>query len=476
MEIFKSRFKDIQEILMKEPFTRGGDSFFFSDGVSVAIGAKTQVADDVLTNNTISQARYMAEYDPAKHDIHRDTNVPSIVAKVDNGSGMGYIELKYKRMALSYQKKIAEKQSLYLAAKPMALTLYNNKPNQETKDLFTSVKQDWISKNMDVRKYEAVYHQKCTGDSAMLFYFDSNGELQTKVYSYMNGYTIIPHTNSYGEIDFVAFSYTQDTKKMLDCYDNTQMYRFERVEGDEEWKLRLVRSHGFNEVPVAYKRGEVAWENAQSIIEVLEIIYNIYTVIMKRHGWGLLYIRGVIDPNLQKTAGAVILNDPNPDSNGTAEFKAPPTPEGMENLIKDLRKQIQWQTSTVFLHPEDIKLGSEPSGTAIKMLLNAALEKALLDCMEWDNVADKMCRLFLYGLGVEKGNLTSYNLLKVRASFEAWMPQSDTEIVSNIAQLRGAKVISVETASEYSPFAEPDEYERIKKEKLEEEDSNNEIN
>ena len=213
--------------------------------------AKTQVADDVLTNNTISQARYMAEYDPAKHDIHRDTNVPSIVAKVDNGSGMGYIELKYKRMALSYQKKIAEKQSLYLAAKPMALTLYNNKPNQETKDLFTSVKQDWISKNMDVRKYEAVYHQKCTGDSAMLFYFDSNGELQTKVYSYMNGYTIIPHTNSYGEIDFVAFSYMQDTKKMLDCYDNTQMYRFERVEGDEEWKLRLVRSHGFNEVPVA---------------------------------------------------------------------------------------------------------------------------------------------------------------------------------------------------------------------------------
>lgn len=463
MDILKPRFNNVDEILFKEPFTRGGAPVS-SMGAPVEVGSKKEIFASTRMMNPISQDRYLAELDPSMHDIHFDDNVPTIVARVKQDGGWGLIEMQYRKMALAYQRKIAEKQTLYLTGKPMKLTMYNHAPTEEDRDIFTDIKEEWISKNMDVSMNKMVHEQKTTADAAMLMYFDKRGRISSKVYSYSDGYTLIPHYDIYGEMDFFAMSYMDKGTETLECYDEENHYRFQKKEGAKTWTLTFLELHGFDEVPVAYKRGRVAWEDAQSIIEVLEVIYNIYTVIMKRHGWGLLYIKGRIDPKLKKTAGAVILNDPDPDSRGEADFKAPPTPEGMENLIKDLRKQIHTQTSTVFLDPEDIKLSSQPSGIAIKMLLNAAIERAMQDAKDWDDIADKICRLFIFGLGRERGAFTKYNAMKVRASFEVWVPQSESEISQNINVLKASGVMSTETGSSVNPYAQPDEYDKIMKE------------
>ena len=470
MSKFLDRFDKPEDMLLKEPFTRGGTVIGALDGIPVEAGTMVAATPPTRMLKQISQATYLKELDPSMHDINFDENVPKIVAKV----GDGFMEVKYIRMALAYQAKIVEKQTQYLCGKKMRFTLCNHKPKESEKDLFINLKEKWLNRNMDIRKWEVVYKQKSVGDSAWIFYFDDEKQINSKTVSYMDNYTLLPHRDRYGKLDFFAMYFMKDGQETIEAYDKVNRYVIVKTTGNE-YRLIEVTAHGFDRLPVVYKRGQVAWENAQSIIETTEIIYNIYTVIMKRHGWGLLYIRGKLDPKITKTAGAIILNDPNPDSNGTAEFKSPPSPDGMENLIADLRKQIQWQTSTLFLHPDDIKMSSEPSGIAIKLLLNTALEKASTDARDYDEVADEACQLFKYGLGIEEGKITEYNSLNIRAEFDVWMPQSETEIVNNIVQLKSAKAISNETAAEISPLSAADETARISTDKVIEEAREDEI-
>lgn len=452
--------QNVPKALEKKPFTRGGDSIGIADNLPVEVGSLQEVTPPTSTVFTISQDRYLAELDPARHEIHRDTNVPSIIAKVRQGSSWGWTEIKDRRIALAYQKNIVNKQTQYLCGETMKFTLCNTKPSEKDNENFITIKEEWINKNMDVVKSDLVKAQKSCGDAAAILYFDDEKKVQARVFSYIEGYTLVPHYDRYNKMEDILIYYRRDNVEHIDIYDKTMFYSIVKGE-NEDWRLQEYMEHGFSEVPVVYKRGEVAWEDAQSIIEVLEIIYNIYTVIMKRHGWGLLYIKGKIDEKLKKTAGAVVLNDPNAESQGDAKYLTPNTPEGMENLIKDLREQIQIQAGVVFLTPNDIKIGSELSGVALKMMLNSAYERALIDVREYDDVADKLTRLFVYGLGIELGRVSEFNKLRVRGEFRAWLPQSDSAIVQDIVSLRGQKSISIQTAAEKSPYSAPDEARRI---------------
>jgi len=461
--------KDVPKALTKKPFTRGGDTIGGTDGISTTLGDLMPVIPTTATASVVSQDRFLAELDPAKHDINFDDNVPSIIAKVRQGNNWGWSEIKDRRITLAYQRKIVQKQTQYLCGEPMKFTLCNSKPTDKDKENFVTIKEEWINRNMDIVKSDLVEAQKSCGDAAAIFYFDEDKKVQVRLVSYLEGYTLIPHYDKYNRMEDIMIYYTREGIEYIDIYDKSMFYSIGKGEG-QDWRLLSFTEHGFNEIPVVYKRGDVAWEDSQSIIEVLEIIYNIYAVIMKRHGWGLLYIKGKIDNSLKKTAGAVVLNDPNPESQGDAKYLSPDTPEGMENLIKDLREQIQIQSGVVFLTPADIKVGSELSAIALKMLLSTAYEKALSDTRKYDDIADKLTRLFVYGLGIEFERFTDFNKLNIRGEFKAWIPQSDSAIVQDLMNLTSQNIISRRTAAERSPYSAPDEIERITTELKEEQD------
>ena len=135
---------------------------------------------------------------------------------------------------------------------------------------------------------------------------------------------------------------TEDGSRHIDAYDNTYHYHFtdEVVEDvtagngsgtteTGEWRMAYSEKHGFSESPLTTKRGDVAWNKVQNLIELFEIIFNLFAVIQKRHGWGILYIKGRFNETAKKIAGSIILNDTTLDGKGSAEFKAPPSPQGM---------------------------------------------------------------------------------------------------------------------------------------------------
>ena len=70
------------------------------------------------------------------------------------------------------------------------------------------------------------------------------------------------------------------------------MYRYTKenlvsADGEESgWVMQKPIIHGFSEIPLITKRGEVAWNNVQNIIESCTLCL----MLLKRYGWGL-YIK-----------------------------------------------------------------------------------------------------------------------------------------------------------------------------------------
>ena len=461
-------------LLVKKPFTRKIEFSYGNDEQNVDIGESIQAKLPQIKFTTISQEQFLRELDPNGHKVLFDSNVPCIVVKLEDGS---YTEIQYNKMALPYQQNIKNKQTLHLCGNPMKFTLNEANPTETQRQQFSTILKYWKERNMDGMRYKLVDSQMSTGDGGLLFYFDEKGEIKTRLLSYKDGYVLCPHNDQNGDRILESVYYSDGTNEYIDSYDKENFYRYikkpVKSQGDKStWVLEDTAPHGFDEIPLVTKRGDVAWNNGQTIIETLEIVWNIFAVIMKRHGWGILYIKGDFSEKVKKIAGSVILNDNNTEGNGDAKYLAAPTPEGMENFIKSLKEQIQTACSTTFLLPSDIHVSGDISGIAIKLMQSADLEIASQNVIEYQNVANKMKRLFIYGLGKELVNkkinptaLTDFAKLEINAEFVVWMPQSETQIVNMLQTLSTINGISLETLVANSPFSAPDEVQKIKKDK-----------
>lgn len=229
--------------------------------------------------------------------------------------------------------------------------------------------------------------------------------------------------------------------------------------------------HGFNESPLITKRGAPAWDNGEDLIELFEIIYNLFAVIQKRHGWGILYIKGKFNETAKKIAGSVILNDTSVEGNGSAEFKTPPSPQNMIDFMQAILDQIQIATGATFILPKDIKSSGDVSGLAIQMTRSLDIVESSDSVIEWQNFASKMSRLYKEGLAkqlVSSGEnptaITDFAKMKVSTSFKPWQPFDESTWNQMLCTMKGAGVISTKTAVEKNTISAPDEEVRLQKE------------
>ena len=482
-----SLLNDPQSLKLKKPFTRG---------IKSPDMKAPRLCNDIIGYNdseiaelpnlrmyVIPQSQYMAELDPQSHKILYDDNIPSITMKLNNGS---YATIEYERMAVSYQRNILDKQVQHLCGNKMEFTLMNTRPDAKDADNYTTYKQYWDLRNMDGWRTKMVTAQKSVGDAGLLFYHDRKGRIKCRLLSYLDGYVLCPHNDDNGERILESVYYQKDGVEYIDSYDDKYFYRY-RNNGDimevtdadgnktqTTWVMEEPKAHGFSEIPLITHRGKVAWDNVQSEIEVYEVIYNIFLVIQKRHGWGILYVKGKFSDKGQKIAGAIVLNDTSLDGNGSAEFKTPPSPQNMIDTLGLMEETIQKGSSTTFLLPKDVKSTGDISAQAIMLTQSLDIENALQGVAEWQNVADKMARLFKEGLAKELVNngknptaVTDFAGLMIRASFRVWRPQSETEYNNMVIALKSANILSKQTSVEKCTMSSPDELMRLDAEKKE---------
>ena len=319
---------------------------------------------------------------------------------------------------------------------------------------------------MDGWRTKAIFTQKTQGDVGLLFYHNRKGEIKCRLLCYEDGYTIISHNDDNGERLLECVYYAdENNQECIDCYDDTFIYQMRQ--GQKGWEITKIR-HGFSEIPLATKRGDVAWNNVQSMIEVFEVIYNVFMVIQKRHGWGILYIRGAFKDTAKKLAGSVVLNDKSMDGNGKAEFLTPPSPQGMLDTMQSLWEQIQIGSSTTFLLPKDVKSSGDISALAIMLTQSLDIEGAEQGIIEWQNFISKMQRLFVEGLakelvnkGINENAVTEFKKLRISAKLKVWRPFNEAEYNQMLATLKGAGLISVKTGIEKNTISAPDELARV---------------
>lgn len=460
-----------QELIKKKPFTRGSSKPTFGsvDDTGALIGELVEARLPEFERKIISQDRFLAELDPHCHDVLFDKNIPSISVKLESG---GYIELEFKRMAVPFQKMIRNKHVLHLCGYDLQHTLDNVEPTEENRKDFATFKTYWKKRNMGGLRTKMVAAQKSVGDAGLLFYVDRRGRIKARLLSYEDGYVLCPHNDENGDRLIESVYYRIGDKEFIDSYTDNAQYRHIKDNGAEkaEWRIDPAINgipHGFQEIPLVTKRGPVAWDTVQSEIEVYEIIYNIFLVIQKRHGWGVLYIKGKFEDTAKKLAGAVVLNDASLNHDGDARYLTAPSPDGMLETLKLMEETIQKGSGTTFILPKDISTAGDISGVAIEITQSLDNEEALSGVIEWQNVASKMSRLFKYGLSkelVKKGDataITRFDELEISSCFKQWRPRNNYEYNQMLTQLSGAGLISKKTGIEKNTESTPDEEIRI---------------
>ena len=470
-EDIQALLNDPERLLQKKPFTRGADRTFFPRiKKTTEVGETIQVNLPKYRRYNLPQEQYLRELDCACHDVLFDENIPSICVKLKDGS---YSDIRFEKTSLPIQQLIKNKQLMHLAANRMQFTLTDINPTNVQQLCYTTFKQYWDLRNQDGMKWKMVDTQLSVGDAGLLYYFDRYGCIKSRIISFPN-YVLCPHNDQNGDRLLETIYYMNGNDEIIDNYDDEYLYRIIKNEDSEEWQYLPPIKHGFNEIPLVTKRGQVAWDKVQPLINSYEILYNIFNAIQKRYGWGIFYIKGRFKDDGKRIAGSVVLNDTNPEGKGDAKFLTPPTPQGMLDTLNLIMESIQLGSSTTFLLPKDIKTGGDISGITIQLVQSMDIESAMSRVVEWQNVADKMVRLFKYGLSKELVNkgimptaITDFEKLNINAKFKVWKPLNDYEFNQMITMLYGAGVISKETAVEMNTMSKPDEKARITKEQEE---------
>ena len=469
-------------LVLKKPFTRDSDVIDNNNyGEKVTLTTKSQAEFSNIKMNPISQDIYLQEYDPSMHRIKYNRSIPHIAVKVGND----VINIDDMTMTAAYQKNIHANHVQHLAIQPMDFTLCNsitpkkgilNKIKEafvgsEIDDMnkrFNEVKQQWILKNMENIKYEVISKQQKCADVGLLYIYDkSSNKLTCKVLSYDDGYIVIPNYDEYGEKIACSIYYQDDSgNKVIDTYDDTNHYRFtEDQDGisDSGWVM-TKEIHGFSRCPLLYKRGKVAWEYAESTIEMWELMTNINAVARKRFGTFGLVITGELDSNsFQKDASTLVINLHSDTGAGKQDAKTIqfPEPQKMIEYLDYLETKISIFSSVSFITPNDIK-NTGSGGNGIYLAMKNDLALATQSAAEWSGFTNDMIALFQEGISLESGVTNRYTDLNISAKLHPWFMESDTTKISNLAI--ESKWLSKQSIIEKSPDAAPDEMERIERE------------
>ncbi|MDD4728879.1 MAG: hypothetical protein WCQ87_03080 [Parabacteroides sp.] len=454
-------------LTQKRPFTRGG-SLTLNDPnkyPTLDITTKTCANFSILKLREIPQDLYLQEYDPSLHKIIYNKSIPHIVVKY----GDNILNIDDLTITMPYQKNIKARHVLHATSNPMEFSLCNSDRSDSINELFSEYKQQWQMRNMENIKRKVFSKQKTVGDAALLFRFDkSTDKGSVKVYSYDEGYIAIPNYNEYGDQIACSLYYAiDDGTKIIDTYDDTYHYRLTQAQEGEEtdngWIMER-ETHGFSRCPLLYKRGKVAWEYGESIIEMIELMKNIHAIALKRFGTFGLVLTGQMDQNsFKRDSSTLIINLSADNSNGKQDAKviAFPEPTGMIDYVHDLERDLQIACGVTFMTPDNLKVGGDIGGNAVQLAMQNDLALATETVLDWSDFTDDMAALFAEMISLESGTTNKYTQLQIKARLSVWTPESKNTMIANLGI--ESKWLSEQTIIENSPHAAPDEVERRKK-------------
>lgn len=481
--------QQLRDLQTKKPFTRILPDGHYDHGYILNNVSEVPITHDNLRRKIVTQEDFLRELDPAGHLINDKELFPDVWQQNED-DGKWYIQ-EIPRYAFSFQQIILTKHLTHLCGNDIQFELSDKNVSGETLEVFNSFRNGWANKNMEVAWYQLAKSVKATGDGAFVGFMD-RGEFGWKVLSFLNGDKLFPHYDlRTGKLNTFArtyCNYTEDgsvTKRYMDVWDNTYYYRFV-ADGDPKnllekakqiifklfstdgYKMEYMEAHGFDSIPVAYMRDDngPCWTFSEETIENYEIAFS--NLAHSNHDFGLpiMYVKGegseeVTTQDMSYASKIMVL-----PSDGEIGFLNRQDASSAYKAELDKLEDNIYKQSFAVKTPE-LKSGDTP-GVSLKIMYSDAYEKAMTDAQEYDGCVDKMIDIFTWGYGIESEKRLAFINTNIRHYIDPYIHLNISELTQNLNTAVIGGFLSRQTAAEKLPYSTPQEWDRIQKEKHDE--------
>ncbi len=454
--------EDPTRLMKMKPFTRGGKMNSHGyEGHSIPNNSEIDTGFTSLSLTPISQDTYITEYRPDLHHIILNQSIPHIKVTID-GFEMPSNMMELTQTA-SFQKLVHAAHVRNLTTNPLEFNLCNPEPDDAESKAFSNIKQEWLWRGIEWNKYKSISTCKKVGNCGLLFSYDPSAErYEVTNYSYEDGYQIVPNYDEYGIEIARSLVYQVDDKIIIDTYDAKNHYRV--IQGTNGWEITAER-HGYSRCPLLCKRGKVAWEYAESSIEMWELMTNIQAIALKRFGTFALVLIGDMDEDsFKRDSSTLVINLSSDNTNGRQDAKTLefPEPQTMDGYLKTLEEKISLFTSTTFITPKDITT-SNSGGNGIALAMSNDYALATQSAIDWQRFVQEMTYLHQESLDLETNGTEKYASVKISAKIIPWSLETNNTKITNLAM--EAPYLSTQTIIEKCPDAAPDETQRVIRER-----------
>lgn len=474
----------IRNLLTKTPFSRVTPDGYMQGSMTTLPDASSYF-EGRLMYQIVSQADFVREYYPSGHKINSPLFYPNIV-KYDEKSGK-FFEQQVFRASFPFQQIILVQQLIHLCGNDIHHELTDAVADNAHDKLFLEFQKGWLEKNMEIAFYEFAKSVKITGDGAIVVYI-KDGKAGYRNLSFFNGDTLFPHYDSEtGELVAFARKYQdydisgKTRTSWIEVWDKKTLTRYRQdFDGIGNRIANKVRDwlgldgytqdgepqlHGFDEVPVVYHRDSgPCWEASQDSIDKYELAVSQLCQNNMAYAFPIMVLKGddvEIKGDIYGSVKAITMG-----SDDAAEYLShPDATSSFELQLKVLLDNI-FQGSFI-VKPPEIKSGDLP-GVAIKLIYSPSLEKAIIDSREFDRDVDALSRLFKFAYAVELKKSSQFANMRIFSWIEPYVHQNTTELINNLVQLTSSEILSRQTATDLTGYGRNQEWDRIIKERKEE--------
>lgn len=411
----------------------------------------------------------------------------------------GYDELETARFG--YQKRFALTKATHAAGDGFSINNEQMDKSEKAHKRFDVLNSHKDIAGLDMALMEV--HLSCnqTGDAGLYLYATPSGEIDYKVYSFLDGYEIFPNIDDKGDPIYYIL-YSIEGKPACDIH-STEFFQTwvladtpkEDIDMQTSWwgkvkglfspnKDSITSEDGWvrvshKERQIGERIGQFSYFRLRDIpsgtsqldIEAAERNMSFVLEGVKSATFDTLFIKATDVECLPPIGshGSVIGVKGDVDSLKASDAKRL-APSDISNVAtiaqKELRDSIMHSTMSVIIDPEVLRSGAD-SSSAMKLCFNDEVKYAMAMQPTFYKPLKHVVTVLKYLVAkIEKD--PEYVKLRVSITQNVWVPQNFSENVDNVTKMKYAGLISAENGRHELDMNYPDDMSIIRKEADEE--------
>ena len=480
----------VKEILTKKPFYRltngGTEAKNYNEPMFVDT---MQYAERRMKGQQMTQADYLEEFYPFSHRVMSDFYFPEFynysTDMVDGKEEIKFHREETFRIGSTLQSLITCQQLVHLTGNDIHFEITDKKSDSTKDTMYKAFQTGWLRKNMEAVFYELARSVKITADGAVVYYID-NGKMGARVLSFLNGDTLFPHydpiTGKMNTFGRKFCSYDEDGKEnkvYVEVWDDKYLSRYRQSVkglkgavnkakdyiGLDAFELVFRREHGFSRIPIVYMRDKdngPCWNLVQPLIDDYEVALSYFA---KNNAGAALpsYVMKGDDIDIQGDPLGRVRAFTMGKDDDVSLLQPNGLSENYTKYIEYLLNEI-FQGAYIVRQPE-LKSGDTPTGT-MKLYYAPSLDKATLEAKDYKETIDQMQSLFCEGYGIEQKSITEFTRINddIFGYIMPFVHENASSLVADLVNAKNSGILSVQSATEYCPYAANNEMDRLTKE------------